>query len=295
MSIEKERTMEGRRFTRKTVWRVAGVLAFFAVGLGGGMFLSRYIFAKGEKAEVLKLSEVVASPEKIEKLDPSSLPPIGLSPVPPEGPWPPHPAVEATGPEKPLKIPWADPYPAHPFTLTDQGGNQVSLKDFSGKVVLMSFIYTHCKTICPLVTQELKKLQEVLGPLMGREVLFLSITLDPKRDTPEALRRYGEEHGVDFRSWRFLTGPEEKIHEVLEAYGVHTEVEKVPGASEGSYELGHGDPIYFIDQWGRVRKRTAPTMLVQIGRQAIEDLVKEGAGDVDVDEDLEALKARRSD
>lgn len=282
--------MKGWRFPRKTVGSVVGVFAFFAIGLGGGMILSHYVFAKKENAGVPKLSEVAAPPEKLEKHDPSSLPPIGLSPVPPEGA-----AVEAAGSEKPLKIPWADPYPAHPFTLKDQDGNQVSLKDFSGKVVVVNFIYTNCKTACPLVTQELKKLQEALRPLMGRDVFFLTITIDPKRDTPEALRRYGQGHGVDFRSWRFLTGPEEKIREVLEAYHVPVQVEKVPGVPKGSYELGHGNPIYLIDQWGRVRKRTAPTMLVRIGRPAIEYLVKEGARDVDVDEDVEALKARRGE
>jgi cytochrome oxidase Cu insertion factor (SCO1/SenC/PrrC family) len=255
--------MKGRRFTRRTAWSVAGTLAFFTAGLGGGIFLSHHIFTKKD-------------------------------PLPPEGQQHLHSTVAMTDPEKPLKIPWADPYPAHPFALTDQGGNQVSLQGFSGKVVLVSFIYTNCKTICPLITQELKKLQQDLGPLMGREVFFLSITIDPKRDTPEALRRYGEGQGVDFRSWKFLTGPEENIREVLEAYRVPVRVEKVPGASEESYELGHENPIYLVDQWGRVRKRTAPTMLVQSGRQAVEYLVQVATSDVSVDEDLEDLRARRS-
>ncbi len=273
-------------FTRKNLWGVVGVLAIFAVGLGAGTLLSRYVFAKKEKVALSKLSEFAAPPGQIEKLAPSSLPPIGLSPVPPEGQQPPSSAVEVAGREKTVKIPWANPYPAYSFLLKDQDGNQLSLKDLSGRVVLVNFIYTHCKTVCLLETQELRKLQKALGPLMGREVLFLSISIDPKRDTPEALRRYGEQHGVDFRSWGFLTGSEEMIRKVVEAYRVDVKVVKVPGTSRGSYELGHGAPIYLIDQWGRVRKRTAATMLVRTGRQAIEYLVKEGRSDVSKDEDL---------
>lgn len=269
---------KGRKNSRKISWGMTGVLAFFAVGLGAGMLVSSSMFGMKEKAELPRLSEVATPPGRIDKLDPSTSPPIGLSPVPLERPHHHRTAVEAAGPETPGNIPWADPYPAQPFTLTDQNGNQISLTDFSGKVVLLNFIYTHCKTVCPLETHELKKLQQTLKPLMGREVIFLSITIDPKRDTAEVLRRYGEAYEVDFGSWRFLTGPEAKVREVLMAYRVHVELEIPPDAPEGNYEFGHGSPIYFIDQWGRVRKRTALTMLARIGRQAIEHLVHEGAG-----------------
>lgn len=272
--------LNGRRLSKKTVRSIAGILVFLAVGGAAGSFLSYSVFGGKEKAQIPKLSEIAAPPEKIGEVAPATLPPIGLSPVPPERSHDHRMAVEGVGSQTPLNIPWADPYPAHPFTLTDQNKNQISLKDFSGKVVLVNFIYTHCKTVCPLETKELVKLQEALGPLMGREVVFLSITIDPKRDTADALRRYGEGHGVDFRSWSFLTGPEAKIREVLTAYRVAVELEKPPDAPEGSYEFGHGSPIYFIDQWGRVRKRTALTMLARIGQQAIEHLVQEGAGHV---------------
>lgn len=291
--------------SRKGVARLAGVLAFFAVGLAGGAILSQRLVFGTNGAPVPKLSEVAASPERLDKLNPSSLPPIGISPVPPEaqaGPSPHLPAAQATTPaanlhadgghaapagaasaklEKPTKIPWADPYPAYPFSLTDQDGRLVALNSLQGRVVVLSFLYTNCKTVCPLLARQLTQLQHDLGPLMGRDILFLSVTIDPKRDTPEVLKRYGETLGIDFRSWRLLTGPEERIQEVLRAYRIHVEVEKEPhGPQQGEgYELGHGAPIYLIDQWGRVRKRTAPTMLPSIGQPAIEWLVKQGASD----------------
>lgn len=283
--------MRVQRFSRKTAWGVVGIVTCFILGLGGGLVLSHHIFAKKENPTVPKLSEVAAPPEQInEKFDPSALPPIGFSPVPPEGGQTLSATVEEISPDK---IPWADPYPAYPFTLMDQSGQAVSLQDFLGKVVVVSFIYTNCKTICPLLTEELKQLQKALGPLMGREIVFLSLTIDPQRDTPEVLKRYGEEHGVDFQSWRFLTGSKEQIDEILRVYRVSVKIEHVSEAHKSDYELGHGNPVYLIDQWGRVRKRTAPTMLVRIGRPAIEWLVKEGASDVSEDEDLTRLRERR--
>ncbi|MBI4841448.1 MAG: SCO family protein [candidate division NC10 bacterium] len=83
--------------------------------------------------------------------------------------------------------------PTHPipdFTLRDPAGRQIRLRDQAGKVVLVNFITTQCTTACVQVTRELQGLQKVLGARMGREVLFLSIGLDPKRDTSEALWKF---------------------------------------------------------------------------------------------------------
>jgi protein SCO1/2 len=262
----------------KTLGRGALAAAVLAIGLVAGVSISRALLgakAKGE-APVAKLSEIAAHPDAAPARDRASRLPIGLSPVPVEPPGMPAASAGETGHGPSGPIPWAPPYPAHPFTLTDQDGRAVSLRDFLGKVVLVNFIYTTCKTTCPLLTDELGKLGQSLGATMGRDVVFLSVTLDPGRDTPEKLKRYGQSRGVDFRSWKFLTGREETIRKVLDAYHVAVQVETPPGTPAGGYELGHGNPVYLIDQWGRVRKRTAPTMLVQIGRPAIEHLVREG-------------------
>ena len=112
---------------------------------------------------------------------------------------------------------------------------------------------------------------------MGRDVVFLSITLDPERDTPEVLHRFGEKYGVDFRTWRFLTGPAPAIATVLEAYQVAVERERHGDTHD--YQLAHGNPLYLIDQWGRIRKRFAPTYLQVRGVEPIETLIREGRGD----------------
>src|SRR5947207_9146824 len=74
------------------------------------------------------------------------------------------------------------------LTLTTQDGAPLSLGDLRGKVVLLTFIYTSCTDTCPLLTGKLASLQEKLGPDFGSRVAFLSITVDPERDTPDVMR-----------------------------------------------------------------------------------------------------------
>ena len=73
------------------------------------------------------------------------------------------------------------------FTLVDQYGNNFSFNETTGKIVVMTFIYTSCPDVCPLVTYQLSKLQEALGADYGERVEILSITVDPERDTVERL------------------------------------------------------------------------------------------------------------
>ena len=78
------------------------------------------------------------------------------------------------------------------FTLVDQHGNNFSFNDTAGKVVVITFIFTHCPDVCPAVTYQLTKLQEALGDDYGERVEILSITLDPARDTVEHLANWAE-------------------------------------------------------------------------------------------------------
>jgi protein SCO1 len=111
--------------------------------------------------------------------------------------------------------------PAPEFVLTNQGGQRASLSALRGKVVAITFIYTTCADTCPLLTAKMASLQGRLGPDFGPRVQFLSITVDPERDTPPVLKRYGERHGAQGAGWAFLTGTPSEIRAVAKHYGVY--------------------------------------------------------------------------
>jgi protein SCO1/2 len=107
------------------------------------------------------------------------------------------------------------------FTLTTQDGARLSLDDLRGKVAAVTFIYASCADTCPLLTAKMATLQTRLGGDFGERVFFVSITVDPQRDTPGALKHYAHGHGADLRGWVFLTGTPTEIREVAKRYGVY--------------------------------------------------------------------------
>jgi len=110
--------------------------------------------------------------------------------------------------------------PAPAFTLTAQDERRVSLADLRGKVVVLTFIYTACADTCPLLTAKLAGLQPRLGADFAQRVFFVSVTVDPERDTPAVLKGYGAAHGARFDGWAFLTGTPAEIREVGKRYGI---------------------------------------------------------------------------
>jgi protein SCO1/2 len=113
--------------------------------------------------------------------------------------------------------------PAPAFTLTSQDGAPVSLADFRGKVVAVTFIYTLCTDTCPVLTPMMSFVQDRLGPDFGTKIAFVSITVDPERDTPAVLKEYAEAFSANPAGWAFVTGAPETIREVTRRYGVFAE------------------------------------------------------------------------
>jgi protein SCO1/2 len=111
--------------------------------------------------------------------------------------------------------------PAPGFTLTTSEGGRLSLQDLRGKVVAVTFIYATCADACPLLTAKMAAMQKRLGPDFGPKVRFLSITVDPERDTPEVLAQYAKAHGAAPGGWAFLTGTAAEIKEVGRWYGIY--------------------------------------------------------------------------
>jgi protein SCO1 len=106
------------------------------------------------------------------------------------------------------------------FTLVSQDRTLVSLHDFRGKVVAVAFIFAYCTDVCPMLTDNMARVREKLGSAFGREIAFVSITVDPERDTPEVLKQYAESFDADVEGWSFLTGDPATVHEVGRKYGV---------------------------------------------------------------------------
>jgi len=111
--------------------------------------------------------------------------------------------------------------PAPDFTLTTQDGKRVALKDLRGKVLVITFIYASCTDTCPLLTAKMARIQDHLGADFGRNIYFLSITVDSDRDTPEVLKRYAEAYKANLAGWAFLTGTSAEIRDVAKRYGIY--------------------------------------------------------------------------
>jgi protein SCO1 len=105
--------------------------------------------------------------------------------------------------------------------LTTQDGATVRLYDdlLKGKSVAVNVMYTSCKDECPLETARLVQVQRLLGERMGKDIFFYSISIDPKRDTPEVLKAYAQKFGVG-PGWVFLTGKEDDIKLVTKKLGL---------------------------------------------------------------------------
>lgn len=136
------------------------------------------------------------------------------------------------------------------FALQDADGRTVGLQDFRGKVVVLHFIYTKCPDVCPLHAERIAKVQEMVNQTPMRELVrFVTITSDPKNDTPDVMRKYGVDHGLDPVNWTFLTSGSERLtatRNLVQQFG-HKFTE-----AEGGYQV-HSVVTHVIDKEGRWR------------------------------------------
>jgi len=108
------------------------------------------------------------------------------------------------------------------FTLTDQAGARVSLSQFRGQVVALNFIYTSCvlPQFCYRMANQFSVVQRRFPERMGRDLVLLTVTFDPARDTPERLAEYAREWSADRSVWRFLTGGADEVGRVCRLFGL---------------------------------------------------------------------------
>lgn len=154
-----------------------------------------------------------------------------------------------------------EPQPAPDFTLIDQRGEVVRLSDLRGDVVVLTFIYTHCPDICPLIAQRLRTTVARLPDSIGARVTMLAVTVDPARDTPAALQAFSETHGLaNDPRWHALTGDPTALEAVWDAWSINPAAllaDDDHGHGHGTPTvdtlLGHSTPVFVIDRQGRER------------------------------------------
>jgi protein SCO1/2 len=132
------------------------------------------------------------------------------------------------------------------FTLRDQFGKPVSLSDYRGKAVLLTFLYVHCPDICPLITASLRTTLDMLGR-RAKEVQVIAISVDPVGDTPRSVRTYLAERGLLHR-FQYLLGTHAQLARIWAAY----RVDAVPDAKLGR-TIGHTGIVLGIDAGGTER------------------------------------------
>ncbi len=148
------------------------------------------------------------------------------------------------------------------FTLTNQDGELTSLSDLRGKYVLITFGYTHCPDVCPLTLNEFRRIRESLED-QADEVEFVFVSVDPQRDTPQAIGEYFGTRNLE--GFIGLTGDEADLRRLGVDYGLF--FEKSEGTSRGGYLVDHTAGSYLINpdgQWiMRYQFGVMPSLIVE--------------------------------
>ena len=133
------------------------------------------------------------------------------------------------------------------FSFVNQDGDTVSEKMVAGKIYVTDFFFTTCPTICPVMKRQMIK---VFNDIKGKpDVMILSHSIDPEHDTPQVLKKYAQDLGIEGKQWQFLTGEKEKIYEIGQQNYLSTA--KEDKSAEGGYI--HSGAFILVDKERHVR------------------------------------------
>lgn len=152
---------------------------------------------------------------------------------------------------RPVKvIPRIKPLPA--FQLEDQYGLPINSSDLLGRQVVINFTYAGCGEACAAQRQGLVRLREALRAdgRLGREVIFLTVSFDPARDTREALQVYAAQMGADRETWRFVTGDPDELKALIGG-----ELSIYYGKPDAAGRIEHEQEVILVDSNGIFRAR----------------------------------------
>ncbi len=145
---------------------------------------------------------------------------------------------EATGLLSPVQ-------PAPPLALRNYLGQPVNIDSYRGKAVLVTFLYTNCPDVCPLITSNLRVAQNLMGPATASKAQIIAVSVDPRGDTPKAVAAFLARHEMTGRM-QYLIGSAAQLARVWKAWGVGSERE----AQQPQF-INHSGLIYGITASGR--------------------------------------------
>ncbi len=156
--------------------------------------------------------------------------------------------LSACASPSPLKGTDLGTQPAPEFNLPDQTGSAVSLAAFRGKVVVLTFLYTHCPDECPLIASKLRVTSDALGETM-KQTAFVAVSVDPANDTPLAVAQFVQQHQLE-GTLRYLGGTVEQLQPVWSAYSVYV----APSPTNATFlSVSHSTRVIVIDPAGNQR------------------------------------------
>ena len=134
------------------------------------------------------------------------------------------------------------------FNLIDQNAESLTRADLKGKIYVVNFFFTSCPSICPIMTANMTKIHERF--LHYDDLNILSLTVDPRRDTPETLKEYAVNRKIDSPKWHFLTGDKDSIYAVAYKF-LSSAMED--GSAPGGFL--HTEYFVLVDKEGKMRSR----------------------------------------
>ena len=153
------------------------------------------------------------------------------------------------------------------FSLTNQNGVTITQNDYENKIYVADFFFTTCGTICPVMTSNMKKVQQAI--LLDNDIKLLSHTVMPEIDTVAQLKRYAVEKGVLNNKWNLVTGSKKEIYNLARKSYL---VAKYDPTKEDGYGLVHTENFVLVDKQKRIRGMYDGTDDEDINR-LLEDIV----------------------
>ena len=132
------------------------------------------------------------------------------------------------------------------FTFTERSAREVKSQELAGKIWVADFVYTSCGGMCPIMTEKMRKLQDMLP----KEIRLVSFSVDPDTDTPAVLASYANRYGADPQRWWFLTGNKPELFK-LSKEGFKLALDDTGGTQ--AEPITHSSRFALVDRQGRIR------------------------------------------